>query len=45
VCLRHGQTRGMGKKLMFNIAPDENGRVDGEGDLAVETHFHPVGTP
>lgn len=30
---------------MFNIAPGDNGRVDGEGDLAVETHFHPVGTP
>lgn len=30
---------------MFNIAPDDNGRVNGEGDLAVETHFHPVGTP
>ena len=30
---------------MFNIAPDENGRVDGEGYLAVETHFHPVPTP
>jgi hypothetical protein len=30
---------------MFNIAPDDNGRVHGEGDLAVETHFHPAGTP
>ena len=32
-------------KRMFNIAPGNNGRLDGEGDLAVETHFHPVGTP
>jgi hypothetical protein len=24
---------------MFNIAPGDNGRADGEGDLAVETHF------
>ena len=30
---------------MFNIAPDDTGRVDGEGDLAVETQFHPEGTP
>jgi hypothetical protein len=30
---------------MFNIAPDDNGRVDGEGDLAVDAHFHLVGTP
>lgn len=30
---------------MFNIAPDDNGRVNSEGDLAVETHFHPMGTP
>lgn len=28
---------------MFNIAPDDRGRWDGEGDLAVETHFHSVG--
>jgi len=30
---------------MFNIAPDDNGRVDGEGDLAVESHFQRVSTP
>lgn len=29
---------------MFNIAPDAQGRTDGEGDLAVDTHFHPVST-
>lgn len=29
---------------MFNIAPGDNGRADGEGDLAVDTHFHPVST-
>lgn len=29
---------------MFNIAPDDNGRSDGEGDLAVDAHFHLVGT-
>jgi len=30
---------------MFNIAPDAKGRADGDGDLAVDTHFHPAGTP
>jgi hypothetical protein len=29
---------------MFNIAPDEAGRVDGDGDLAVDTHFQPMET-
>ena len=31
--------------MLFNIAPDETGRADGEGELAVETHFHAVGIP
>jgi hypothetical protein len=30
---------------MFNIAPDADGRADGDGDLAVETHFQSVGIP
>lgn len=30
---------------MFNIAPDAQGRADGDGDLAVDAHFHPVATP
>lgn len=29
---------------MFNIEPDAADRADGDGDLAVEAHFHPVGT-
>lgn len=29
---------------MFNILPDDNGRADGPGSLAVDTHFHPTGT-
>lgn len=29
---------------MFNILPDENGRADGPGNLAVDTHFYPAGT-
>ena len=31
--------------MLFNITPGETGRVDGEGELAVETHFHAVGIP
>lgn len=27
---------------MFNIAPDAQGGTDGDGDLAVDAHFHPV---
>ena len=30
---------------MFNLAPDNQGRVDGKGDLAVETHFHSADAP